>query len=196
MSPVRTKDQTDAARFWTISGVITDNNIARQLSAQKNLGVVENARLFALLNMAGADAYIACWEAKYRYNHWRPVTAIRSADSAGNPAIAADATWEPLIPTPTHPEYPAGHTAYGAATEHILHAFFGDKASFSLTNPGVKVTRNYQSLSQMGKEIEDARVWGGVHYRTAVVDGTKLGHEVADYGLKNYLLPVAGTAGK
>ena len=192
VSPVRTKDQTDAARFWTISGVVTDNNVARQLSAQKNLGIAENARLFALLNMAGADAYIACWEAKYRYNHWRPITAIRNADSAGNPAIAADPAWEPLAPTPAHPEYPAGHACYGAATEHILHAFFGDKMSFGLTNPGVKVTRSYQSLSQMGKEIDDARVWGGMHYRTAVVDGAKLGHEVADYGLKNYLLPAAG----
>jgi len=186
-SQARTKDQTDAARFWTISGVVTDNDTARQLSAHKGFGVVENARVFALLNMAGADAYIACWEAKYRYNHWRPITAIRSADSAGNPAISADPAWEPLAPTPAHPEYPAGHTCYAGATEQVLQAFFGDKASFSLTNPAVRVTRNYQSLSQMEKEVEDARVWGGMHYRSAVVHGTELGHMVADYGLKNYL---------
>lgn len=195
-SPARTKDQTDAARFWTISSVVADNNAARQLSKQKGLAVVDNARLFALLNMAGADALIACWEAKYRYSHWRPVTAIRNADTAGNPAISADPTWEPLAPTPAHPEYPAGHTCYGGATEHVLQAFFGDKVSFSLTNSAVKVTRNYQSLSQMGKELEHARVWGGMHYRTAVVHGTKLGHEVADYGLKNYLRPGSTSADK
>ncbi len=189
-SPARTRDQTDAARFWTISGVVTDNDVARQLSAQRGLGVVENARLFALLNMAGADAYIACWEAKYRYNHWRPVTAIRNAASAGNPGIMADPAWEPLAPTPAHPEYPAGHTCYAGATEHVLKAFFGDKASFSLSNPAVRVTRNYQSLSQMGKEVEDARVWGGMHYRTAVVHGAELGQKVAEYGLKEYLRPV------
>jgi hypothetical protein len=195
-SAKRTRDQTDAARFWTISGVVSDNDAARQLSAKKGLSVADNARLFALLNMAGADAYIACWEAKYRYNHWRPITAIRNADSAGNPAIAADPVWEPLAPTPAHPEYPAGHTCYGAATEHVLQAFFGDKVSLSLTNPAVKVTRTYHSLSQMGHECEDARVWGGMHFRTAVMDGTKLGHGVADYGLKNYLRPVTASDSK
>lgn len=194
-SPARTKDQTDAARFWTISGVVTDNNVARQLSAQKGFGVLENARLFALLNMAGADAYIACWEAKYRYNHWRPITAIRHAASAGNPAISADQTWEPLAPTPPHPEYPAGHTCYAGATENVLQAFFGDKVTFSLTHPVMKITRSYQSLSQMGKEVEDARVWGGMHYRTAGVHGAGLGHKIADYGLKNYLRPVNPAAG-
>ena len=195
-STARTKDQTDAARFWTISGVATDNNVARQLSAQKGLGVVANARLFALLNMTGADAYIACWEAKLRYNHVRPVTAIRSADGGANPVISTDPAWEPLVVTPPHPEYPSGHACYGGATEHVLHAFFGDQATFSLTNPAVKVTRNYQSLSQMGRELEEARIWGGMHYRAAVVHGTELGHKVADYGLKNYLRPVGQSASK
>lgn len=190
-SSARTRDQSDAARFWTISGIVADNDAARQLSAQKGLGVVENARLFALLNMAGADAVIGCWEAKYRYHHWRPVTAIRNAGSAGNPAMSADPAWEPFLPTPAHPEYPAGHTCYAGATEQVLQAFFGDKCSVSLTNPAVKVTRTYQSLTQMGKEVEDARVWGGMHYRTAVVHGTELGHKVAEYGLKNYLRPVS-----
>jgi hypothetical protein len=195
-SSARTRDQTDAARFWTISGVVSDNTVARQLSAQKKLGVVENARLFALLNMVGTDAHIACWKAKFRYNHWRPITAIHNADSAGNSAIVADPAWEPLLPTPAHPEYPAGHTCYDGAIEHVLQEFSSDKVSFSLTNPAVKVTRNYQSLSQMRKEVEDARVWGGIHYRTAVVHGTELGHKVADYGLKNYLRPVSPSAGK
>jgi len=195
-SSTRTRDQTDAARFWTASGIVTDNEVARQLSTQKGLSVVENARLFALLNMAGADAYIACWHAKYRYNYWRPVTAIRNADSAGNSGITPDPAWEPLLPTPAHPEYPSGHASYAGATERVLQEFFGDKASFSLTDPAVKVTRNYQSLSQMGKELEDARVWGGIHYRTAVAHGSELGHHIADYGLKNHLRPVSSSAGR
>jgi PAP2 superfamily len=195
-SSTRTRDQTDAARFWTVSGIVTDNEVARQLSTQKALNVVENARLFALLNMAGADAYIACWHAKYRYNYWRPATAIRNADSAGNSGITPDPAWEPLLPTPAHPEYPSGHACFAGATERVLQEFFGDKASFSLTDPAVKVTRNYQSLSQMGKEVEDARVWGGIHYRTAVAHGSELGHHVADYGLKNHLRPVSSSAGK
>jgi len=189
-SQARTKDQTDAARFWTISGVVADNDTARQLSAHKGFGVVENARVFALLNMAGADAYIACWEAKYRYNFWRPVTAIRNADSVGNAALAADPNWEPLLPTPAHPEYPSGHAIYSGATERVLQEFFGDKVNVSLTNPAVQSTRTYQSLSQMGKEVEDARVWGGIHYRTSDVHAAELGHKVAEYGIQNVLRPV------
>jgi PAP2 superfamily len=195
-SSIRTRDQTDAARFWTVSGIVTDNEVARQLSTQKGLSAVENARLFALLNMAGADAYIACWHAKYRYNYWRPVTAIRNADSAGNSGITADAVWEPLLPTPPHPEYPSGHACFAGATERVLQEFFGDRTSFSLTNPAVRGTRTYQSFSQMGKELEDARVWGGIHYRTAVAHGSELGHHVADYGLKNYLRPLSSSVGR
>jgi hypothetical protein len=194
-SSTRTRDQTDAARFWTASGIVTDNEVARHLSTHKGLSVVENARLFALLNMAGADAYIACWDAKYRYNYGRPVTAIRNADGAGNSEVMADPAWEPLLPTPAHPEYPSGHAAYAGATERVLQEFFGDKASFSLTDPAVRVTRTYQSLSQMGREVEDARVWGGIHYRTAVVHGSELGHQIADYAIKNYLRPVSSLAG-
>jgi PAP2 superfamily len=195
-SSTRTRDQTDAARFWTASGIVTDNEVARQLSTHKGLSVVENARLFALLNMAGADAYVACWHAKFRYNYWRPVTAIRNADSAGNSGITADPAWEPLLPTPAHPEYPSGHACFAGATERVLQEFFGDKASFSLTDPAVKVTRTYQSLAQMGKELEDARVWGGIHYRTAVAHGSELGHHVAGYGLTNYLRPLSSSAGR
>jgi hypothetical protein len=195
-SSTRTRDQTDAARLWIASPIVTDNEAARQLSTHKGLSVVESARLFALLNMAGADAYIACWHAKYRYNYWRPVTAIRNADSAGNSGITPDPAWEPLLPTPAHPEYPSGHASYAGATERVLQDFFGDKASFSLTDPPVKVTRNYQSLSQMGKELEDARVWGGIHYRAAVAHGSELGHHIADYGLKNHLRPVSSSAGR
>jgi hypothetical protein len=192
----RTRDQTDAARLWIASPPVTDNEVARQLSTHKGLSVVDNARLFALLNMAGADAYIACWDAKYRYHYWRPVTAIRDADRAHNMGITADPKWEPLMPTPAHPEYPSGRTSYTSATARVLLEFFGDEVSVSLTNPAVKVTRTYHSLAKMGQEVENARVWGGMHYRTAVAHGSELGRTVADYGLKNYLQPVLSLAGK
>ena len=136
-SSTRTRDQTEAARLWIASPPVTDNDAARQLSTYKGLSVMENARLFALLNMAGADGYIACWEAKYRYLYWRPLTAIRNADSAGNSAITADHAWEPLMPTPAHPEYPSGRTSYTSATARVLQEFFGDEVSVSLTNPAV-----------------------------------------------------------
>jgi VCPO second helical-bundle domain len=194
-SSTRTCDQTDAARLWIASPIVTDNEAARQLSTHKGVSVVENARLFALLNMAGADAYIACWQVKYRYNYWRPVTAIRNPDSAGNSGITADPAWEPLLPTPAHPEYPPGRTSYTSATARVLREFFGDDVSVSLTNPAVKVTRHYHSLAQMGQEVEDARVWGGMHYRTAVAHGSELGRNVADYGLKNHLQPLHSPAG-
>jgi hypothetical protein len=195
-SATRTRDQTDAARLWIASPIVTDNDAARQLSAHQGLSVVDNARVFAVLNMAGADALIACWEAKYRYTYWRPVTAIRHAESAGNSGITADPAWEPLIPTPAHPEYPSGRTSYTGATARVLREFFGDEVRVSLTNPAVKVTRTYQSLTQMAQEVEDARVWGGMHFRTAVVHGGALGRSIADYGLQHHLRPVSSLAGK
>jgi hypothetical protein len=195
-SSTRTRDQTDAAKLWIASTVVTDNDAARQLSTHQGLSVVENARVFALLNMAGADAYIACWQAKYRDSYWRPVTAIRHPDGSGDNGMTADPAWEPLLPTPAHPEYPSGRAAYTGATAQVLQEFFGDEVSLSLTNPAVKVTRTYHSLAQMGQEVEDARVWGGMHYRTAVVHGSALGHSIADYGLQHHLRPVSSLAGK
>jgi hypothetical protein len=170
-SSTRTRDQTDAARFWTASAFVTDNEAAQQLSTHKRLSVVENARLFPFLNTAGADAHIACRHAEHHYNFRRPITAIRNLDSAGNGGMTADPAWEPLLPTPAHPEYPSGHAANAGATERLLQEFFGDEASFSLTNPAVKVTRSYHSLALMGPEVEDARVWGGIHYRSCSFNG-------------------------
>jgi hypothetical protein len=189
-STARTKDQTDIARFWMISGIVTDNSAARQVAMKKGSSVAENARIFALLNMAGADAYIACWEAKYRLHHWRPITAIRNAASTGNPALVADPNWEPLLVTPAHPEYPSGHTCYAGATERVLQEMFGDDNSFTLTFPAMKLTRTYQTFSQLGKEVIDARVWAGIHYRTTDEDGYDLGRRVAEHALQNVLRPL------
>ena len=194
-SSTRTRDQTDAARLWIASPIVTDNEAARQLSTHKGLSVVENARLFALLNMAGADASSRVGRPSIAITTGGRSRPFVTADSAGNSGITADPAWEPLLPTPAHPEYPSGRTSYTGATARVLREFFGDDVSFSLTNPAVKVTRTYHSLAQMGQEVEDARVWGGMHYRTAVVHGSELGRNVADYGLKNHLRPLHSPAG-
>jgi hypothetical protein len=188
-STARTKEQTAVARFWLSSGIVTDNSAARQVAVAKATSVADNARIFALLNMAGADAYIACWEAKYRHHNWRPVTAIRNAASTGNPALAADPAWEPLLVTPAHPEYPSGHTCYAGATERVLQEMFGDDNSFTLSFPAMNLTRTYKSFSQLGKEMIDARVWAGIHYRSSDEDGYDLGRRVADHALQTVLRP-------
>jgi len=188
-STARTKDQTEAARFWLSSGIVTDNSAARQVTLAKGTSVADNARVFALLNMAGADAYIACWEAKYRYHNWRPITAIRNAASTGNPALVGDPTWEPLLVTPAHPEYPSGHACYAGATERVLQEMFGDDHTFTLTFPAMNLTRTYRNFSQVGKEMIDARVWAGIHYRLSDEDGYDLGRRVADHALQTVLRP-------
>jgi hypothetical protein len=188
-STARTKEQTAVARFWLISGIVTDNAAARQVAVAKATSVADNARIFALLNMAGADAYIACWEAKYRYHNWRPVTAIRNAASTGNPALVGEPAWEPLLVTPAHPEYPSGHTCYAGATERVLQEMFGDDNAFTLTFPAMNLTRTYRSFSQLGKEMIDARVWAGIHYRSSDEDGYDLGRRVADYAVQTVLQP-------
>ena len=130
----RSAEQTDIARFWEFTGADTYNAPARQISAAKNLGLVENARLFALASLATADAFIAIFDAKYAYNFWRPVTAIRNGDMDGNDATERDAAWEPFIPTPMHPEYPCAHCISDSSMASVLSAFFGDAV------PTVKMT--------------------------------------------------------
>ena len=188
-STARTTEQTEVARFWLTSGIVTDNSAARQVALAKATSVADNARIFALLNMAGADAYIACWEAKYRYHNWRPVTAIRNATSTGNATLVGDPTWEPLLVTPAHPEYPSGHTCYAGATERVLQEMFGDDNAFSLAFPAMNLTRTYRSFSQLGKEMIDARVWAGIHYRSSDEDGYDLGRRVAEHALQTVLRP-------
>jgi hypothetical protein len=188
-STARTKEQTEVARFWLTSGIVTDNSAARQVALAKAASVAVNARIFALLNMAGADAYIACWEAKYRYHNWRPVTAIRNAASTANATLVGDPTWEPLLVTPAHPEYPSGHTCYAGATERVLQEMFGDDNAFTLAFPAMNLTRSYRSFSQLGKEMIDARVWAGIHYRSSDEDGYDLGRRVAEHALQTVLRP-------
>ncbi len=188
----RTAEQTDIARLWELTGPGLHNPVARQLGATKTFDLVDNARLFALYAMAMADSYIAVFDAKYTYNFWRPVTAIRNGDMDGNDSTERDPTWEPLIPTPMHPEYPCAHCINAAAGAAVLEAFFGDAVpAFSLTSPTAPgVTRRFSRLSHYVTESIDSRVYDGVHYRASGEVGAAMGRKIGEYTVQNYLKPV------
>lgn len=192
-STQRTAWQTETARFWVLVGTPAWNQAARSLSASKAQPLAESARLFAHLNMTIGDAYLGVFDAKYQYNFWRPITAIRNGDQDGNDATERDAGWTPVIDTPLHPEYPCAHCTVDGAAGTVLKSVFGagQVPEFSLTfadMPGV--TRRYTSIQQLEEEVSMARIWGGVHFRTSNEVGHALGKQVGDYVLSYYLRPL------
>jgi hypothetical protein len=202
-STTRTADQTDAAIFWQDQAMALWNRIFRTLAASQDLDIVENARLFAMTNLAAADAAIGCWNDKYYWQFWRPITAIREADTDGNPATVADPMWLPLfdpatavinpppLVTPPFPDHPSGHCCATSAFVHTLQNFFGtDKIAFSAHSNKSGTTRSFDRFSDALKEVIDARVWAGIHFRTADVQGSVLGKKVAHYLEKHYFQPV------
>jgi hypothetical protein len=188
----RTEEQSAIARFWALTGPATYNPVARQLSVAHGLDGLGNARLFALFSMAAADAGVAIFEAKYKYNFWRPVTAIRNGDLDDNKATERDLSWEPFITTPMHPEYPCAHCTFQSTAASVLEAFFGNNVpSFSLTSttaPGV--TRSFNKLSDYVAEVVNARVYDGVHYRTSGEAGAAMGQKIGQYTVQNFLKPI------
>jgi hypothetical protein len=189
-STVRTPDQTDAALFWQANGAALFNAIFRQLADTQDLDIAEAARMFAMTNMAGADGAIGCWKDKYYWKFWRPITAIRQADDDGNPATLADQTWTPLFPTPPFPEHPSGHTCISGAVVKTLQDFFGtDEIAFDTLSGFSNSSRSFERFSEAINEIIDARVWAGIHFRTADVQGAALGKKVAHYLQKHYFQP-------
>ena len=188
----RTAEQTEIARCWELVGPATYNPIARQFSAAKGLDMIENARLFALFSIAAADAGIAIFEAKYKYNFWRPVTAIRNGDLDGNNATERDPSWEPFIRTPMHPEYPCAHCTFQSTAASVLEAYFGsDAATFRLTSstaPGV--TRSFSKLSNYVAEVVNARVYDGVHSRASGEAGAAMGRKIGQHTVQNFLRPL------
>ena len=186
----RTTEQTAIAIHWAGSEVPPLNAVARAAAAAKGLSAVDTARLFALLNMTMADSLIAGFEAKYAFNYWRPVTAIRNASLAKNAAIAADSGWDPLLVTPPHPEYPSAHClGAGAAVAVLQHVFGGDRLATSYVYPPLGVLLRWDSFSQIEKEIENSRVWGGIHYRTAVEHGSQIGRQIGEFAIKTQMRP-------
>jgi hypothetical protein len=202
-SITRTPDETDAAIFWQDQAMALWNRIFRTLAASRGLDIVENARLFAMENLAAADAAIGCWNDKYYWQFWRPITAIREADTDGNPATEADPTWLPLFDpatpvchppalfTPPFPDHPSGHACATSAFVHTLRNFFGtDRIAFSAFSNKSCTTRSFDRFSDALEEVIDARVWAGIHFRTADEQGAVLGKKVAHYLKNHYFQPV------
>jgi hypothetical protein len=194
-STTRTADQTLAARYWAENPPATWSRIFRTLSAQQGLSLAENARLFALLYMTATDALISVWDDKAFWSFWRPITAIREADTDGNPATEPDPEWLPLIANPPYPEHPSGHTGLSGSIVATLQEFFGtDKVVWSDTNTA-GLTRSFTRFSHAIEEIVGARIWSGIHFRTADVQGARIGRQVAKWRHKHYFRPVDEHAG-
>jgi hypothetical protein len=198
----RTADQTDAAIFWQDHLLALSNRLYRTLAASQRLSIADNARLFAMVNLAAADAYIGCWNDKYAWTFWRPITAIREADTDGNPATEADPSWTPLfdpstpaapppLVTPPFPDHPSGHCTAVSAIVHTLQNFFAtDKLAFGVMSNKSHTTRTFDRFSDANKEVIDARVWAGIHFRTADQQGAVLGKKVAHWLNKHYFQPI------
>jgi hypothetical protein len=185
-STTRTAAQTEVAEFWVSTAPQLWNQVVRQLTFSRGMNAAKAARAYMLLNMIGADAVIAAWDAKFAYNQWRPVTAIRGPLDDGNLTTPQDSSWTPLISTPPFPDYPAGHTTFGGAAERVMTVLFGEQpGALSITSPTAgNVTHTYRSFREIADEVGNARVWGGVHWRTSTVAGRELGQRVADVALE------------
>jgi PAP2 superfamily len=182
-SSTRTPAQTRAALFWNATGAKLWNQPVRQLVLRHGHGPTAAARAFALLNLAGADAVIATWDAKYAYSQWRPVTAIRAAHTDGNPATTPDPEWTPLLNTPPYPDYVSAASTVSGAAEVVLSEVFGRRPGpFSLTSPGLPgVVRTFDSFAAAARENIEARVWSGIHWRTSDHVGRSLGRRLAGH---------------
>ena len=188
----RTSEQTEIGRFWAMGGPQAIDPIPRQLAAAPGRSLSQNARLFALVELAVEDSHIALFEAKYSFNFWRPITAIRNGDIDRNEATTRDPGWEPLIDTPLHPEYPCGHCMTSSTVRAVLESEFGTGphplTMTSSTAPGV--VHKWASIADYAEEVSLARIYGGVHYRNSTVVGKAMGRKIGELAVQNYLKPV------
>jgi len=191
-SKTRTAEQSKIARFWYEPSPGGHIRLARDLVVTRKLNLWESARLFALLHLTCADSLITGYGAKYRYNFWRPVTAIRNGADDGNPQTAGDPAWNSYLETPNHPDYLSLHAVLCAGWAEVLARFFGtDKFSFTMTSaapyPGIK--RSFTSFSQSAREAADSRVYAGIHFRTSCRDGLAVGRKIGAQAFANFLQP-------
>ena len=199
-STTRTAEQTEIGYFWADSGPLLWQNALRYISGTYLHDTGDSARMFALADAALADAQIACWDSKYFYNFWRPITAIRLGDQDGNPATVVDPDWQPLINTPNFPEYPSGHADVSGAVSHMLRLFFGsDELTFQITTTSAlapQKTRAFTRFSQAEQEVINARVYVGIHYRNSDTTARVQGRRVSNWVFKHYFRPVDRPADK
>ncbi len=190
-SSVRSAEQTALARFWTDSDLPQWNRNLLRLAEARGLTSIETARMLAMAHVAGGDAMIGCFDAKYHYLSWRPLHAIQRADTDDNRRTVSDPTWQPLLPTPNHPEYPSAHACHTTAIAEALESFFGPgRTSFSLDSLVTGETRYYDRFKDVVEEVNNARVWAGFHFRYADEDGSKLGRKVARFVVRNFFQPL------
>jgi len=196
-STARTPDQTEIAYFWE-DGERTStppghwNLIAQELARSRGTTLPENARLFALLNVALADAGISCWDCKYQFGFWRPIQGIRRAAEVANRDTTADPDWAPLLVTPPFPTYTSGHSTFSGAGARLLADFFrADRVRFSTGSDGLRgVRRSYDSFWQAAEEAGKSRIYGGIHWEFDNADGLAGGRAVADYVFQNFMTPL------
>jgi PAP2 superfamily len=192
-STKRTARQTEDARFWLMTGPVSYYPIVRQLVAAKNMDLLDSARFMALASTAAADSFIAVFDAKYHYDFWRPITAIRNGDIDDNPATELDATWQPIANTPMHPEYPCAHCISSAAIASVIEAALGsadipEVAMTSPTAPGV--THRWTNVWAYADEVAMARIYAGFHYRFSNRVGQDMGRRIGQHVVKTILQPV------
>jgi hypothetical protein len=192
-SAKRTAQQTEIARFWLVGPPVAYHPFARELVIAKQMSVVDSARFMTLVAVGINDAIIAVLDAKYHYNFWRPITAIRNGDTDGNPATDREATWQPVADTPMHPEYPCAHCVQAGAVAGVVKAVLGTEdipeiATTSPTAPGV--TRRWTNMTAFTDEVSNARIWAGFHYRFSTRVGTDMGLQIGEYVVKSVMQPV------
>jgi hypothetical protein len=188
-STTRTPGQTEVARFWFLTGPRTWNPLVQQALAASTLDLTDRARVHALVSMAAADSFIAVFDAKYTYNLWRPVTAIRNADLSGNAATPREMAWLPLGDTPLHPEYPCAHCISSAAVATVLRGVLGEELpAVTLTSPTAPgITRRFTRLTDYEDEVSNARVWAGFHYRFSTQVARDMGRQIGERTLATQL---------
>lgn len=196
-STARTTAQTTEALFWTDHDLRQWNDGLLRLVVARNLDLVQAARMLAMAHVAGGDAMVACFDAKYTYWFWRPYQAIPRADTDGNAATQADATWRPLRPTPNFPEYPSAHACHSTAVAEALAGFFGtDRIQFSLDSRITGTTRHYARFQEVVQDVDWARVLAGFHFRNSDQEGSMLGRRVGRYVVGRFFLPNADGDGR
>jgi hypothetical protein len=188
----RSPRQTEDARFWLAPGPVIYYPVVRQVAAAAKLDLLDSARFMALVAMARNDAFVAVFDAKYHYDFWRPITAIRNGDIDDNPNTERDATWQPIDNTPLHPEYPCAHCIMAATMSSVVEALFGtaDVPEVTLTSPTAPgVTHRWTNMWALTDEVSQARIWAGFHYRFSTRVGEDMGRKIGQYVVKNIMRP-------
>ena len=186
----RSTAQTDTAMFWAANPVLQYQVALRAQVTSRGLDILDSSRAFALLGTSTGDALVACWRAKFDYKYWRPITGIRLADKDENDATLPDTGWTSLVPNPPYPDYTSGHACVsGAASNTFSHLFGASSIDLNVPSLGAAASRHYDTAAALDEETMNARIWLGIHFRKAMTDGNRLGHQVSDWTIAHYFEP-------